>query len=196
MNPRKTVLRLLVALGLLLLVGLIAMAADDDDDAGDDDTATDDDSSPITIDDDEFVGCEGAGYEQCENVVAPELLSLELVVNGTVTEFPAILNETDQLEFVFEYVHPQCNMTEGYPFIIVDDEAVCLSESQFLHLHCSSETEGPATVEIDPSYFANGDGAPYGFEISDVCGHHSNRLPVDIVTASDDDDNDDSGCGC
>jgi len=186
------------ALGVSLLVVFAAMGADDDDDA-----AVDDDSSPGWIDDDEpVIGCEGWYREACDSVDNPQLLSLELHVNGVVTGFPAEVSPGDKLEFVFGYAHLQCGMYEGYPFVVAYGEAICLSDQQFLNLFCNSEAEGPAMVEIDPSYFVNGDGAPYGFEISDTCGHHSNRLPVDIVTTAGDDDSDDDdedearGCGC
>ncbi len=178
MKSKKTVLKLLVAVSLLLSVGLATTAAED-----------------------MYIGCEGWYHDQCYLVADPQLLSLELRVNGVATDFPANVSAGDHVEFVFEYLHPHCNMPYGYPFIVVDGEPICLSEQQFTSLFCSSADDGPATVEIDPSFFLNGDGAPYGFEISDTCGHHSNRLPVELLTDDDeadddDDDNEKSGCGC
>lgn len=150
-----------------------------------DDGDDDDDSSPEDIGgDDTFIDCEGADFGGSLDEQGPDLVSLELRVNGVATPFPAVVRPTDQLEFVFEYVHPICNMMHGYPFIIVDSEAICLSDKKFMNISCTSETEGPATVQIAPSYFLNGDGAPYGFEISDIYGNHSNRLPVEIVTTA------------
>jgi len=120
------------------------------------------------------------------------LLALELTVNGEVRKFPATVLTTDYAKFVIEYLHPYCSLNSGYPFVVINGEPQCLEEKQIKNASCSSEEGGPIQIVIDPHYFLDGVGAPYGFEISDFCGKHSNRIPVDIIAhrpgETDDDD--------
>ncbi|MDP8222790.1 MAG: hypothetical protein P9L99_05470 [Candidatus Lernaella stagnicola] len=185
-NRKMAVLVVLVAIIMLT----ISFACEKKDDNNHDEDEGDDDISPI--DDDWEIGCEGAKCN--DGNVQPRLLALELTVNGDVREYPATVLTTDYVKFVIEYLHPHRNLRHGYPFIVVDGVPQCLEGQQFLNFTSSSEEEGPAQIVIDPHYFLDGEGAPYGFEISDFCGKHSNRIPVDIIahrpgeTNDDDDD--------
>jgi len=165
-----------VALSMLLVLGFSGCARND---SGDDDD--DDDGSPIPDDDDTVIGCEGRDFGQCDAIDAPQLSSVQPRVNGTSVPFPAEVRTDDSLELVFEYVGPSTEIEEGYPFVIVGGEPNCLESQQLLSLNCPEQTEGVCRIDADPLLFLDGIGAPYGLEISNYCGEHSNRLPLDIV---------------
>ena len=118
---------------------------------------------------------------QCDLIDPPVLLSVGLRVNELVVALPAEVSTDDLLEVVFEYAGSQVDIEDGYPFIVMNDEPNCLETQQLLSLNCPVQNEGICTIAVDPAMFLDGVGAPYGLEISNICGEHSNRLPLEIV---------------
>jgi hypothetical protein len=111
-----------------------------------------------------------------------------LLVNGQLISAPATVPASAQLAIHLAFSFPDGVLDEGHVFIVKNGETTCLDDR-------GRPFDNPGITEgdvyrgetstdwpLDPALFLNGEGAPYFVEISNGCGTHSNRLPLDIVT--------------
>jgi hypothetical protein len=180
MDRRRYVLLLMATVAVLSVTMCVKKNSDD---LNDDDYAPDYWEKP---------NCGGFNYPECgtEVDVPPDLESVTLVVDGAPIAMPASVPSTSALDLVIEFTYPGCYLTDGHVFVVKGGSALCLGvdglplsgPAEFLGI-CSTDALGePYAFKVDSSLFLNGEGAPYFVEISNGCGTHSNRLPLDIVT--------------
>jgi hypothetical protein len=166
----------------------------------DGDTAADDDTGYAP--DYWEAHCEGFSFPECgTNVDVPPLLeAVTVIVDGETVGTPVSVWTSSEVKLHITFAYPNGPLAEGHVFVVKADEAVCLdlqgrpfenpaTENDVIH------SESPIDWPVDPSLFLNGEGAPYFVEISNGCGTHSNRLPLEIVAKKDKPEEGCGGCG-
>ncbi|NLH47657.1 MAG: hypothetical protein GX444_03530 [Myxococcales bacterium] len=91
----------LIFLFALFVVSLVSNCENDDDD-----NDNDNDNDSAAIDDD-------ASWEECRDNQPPEILGLQISVNGEVVQEPVEVVLYDKVELALEYVDPDCNLEGG-----------------------------------------------------------------------------------
>jgi hypothetical protein len=133
--------------------------------------------------------CGGFNFPGCgtEADVPPVLASVTIKVDGEPSAMPLTIWTTSKLRFLLKFSYPNGVLSGGHVFVVKDGDPICIDwdgsaappdSVQVPAMFVDEEYETP----IDPSLFLNGDGSPFFVEISNGCGTHSNRLPLDIVT--------------
>jgi len=172
----KTIINVLLWAAMVMTITLWGCAKDNSNDGDDDDN-------------DNYGN--GGDYDdwdspECENDHAPELLSVQAIVNGVAREWPVTIQEGDALEIAIEYADVDCNLEGGGWGIIAEGSQSIWSDGDWFfdeEIGCSSEEEGkPYNLPIGTGYFVYPEDGPFLLEIGDSCGETSNRLPLEITT--------------
>jgi len=155
----------------------------EDDDQSDDDDASDDDYDP---DDD---------YPECDPPLntPPELLAVDLIVNGEVVVQPYTATTDDTLALSIKYFDAECNIEDipGLPglhkgmfFVFIDTrDEENISEEAYDQLPdhrwylpgigCSSVESGPYVIDLDPQEWVVDESDvrqyPFGTLLRDGC---------------------------
>jgi hypothetical protein len=180
----RNMILLLAGLGCLVLAA--AMCGQPHSDAGDNGANGDDDTGQI----DYFESnCEGFSFPECSSDVnvPPVLEDVTLLLDGKPFSMPATLPMPANLALRLAFAFPKGLLAGGHVFVVRAGEAMCLDEEGRPFDNPATEndiyqTAGPIDWPVDPTLFLDGEGAPYYVEISNGCGTHSNRLPLEIVT--------------
>ena len=211
---------LLVFLVIWMVFGVYACSDSDDDDddsaSASDDDLDDDDLDDDDLDDDDFDDDDDASDDDdmlddddlCGDDVnsAPELIALDVIVNGTVQAQPVTLTAEDSLAFSIEYFDLECNIAglEENPlqepgifqFLPNQSDIENLNEyygnlvfgTRLDDIGCSSEVDGAYLVDVPAATVSNmvlPDGVareyPLMTYIADACGFRSDFMDLDIT---------------
>jgi hypothetical protein len=133
-------------------------------------------------DDDGAMERTGDDDDTCLDDQPPELLSVEVVVNGETVQTPVTIQQSDQLELSIEYNDVDCNLDGGGPILFLENENAVegLPDAGFADVGCSSEERGaPFLFPVNPFHFG---GTPHDISllIADACGLQSNMILLEI----------------
>jgi len=114
----------------------------------------------------------------CSDPNPPELLGLQVRINGEPTALPAVAYDNDEIIVSVEYADPNCSLRYG-TVGLNNSRGENIVAGDLVGIGCSSEEDGPFDIEIRCGLLGESYHPPFTLDLTGYCGR-SNSLPFDL----------------